>query len=313
MINRRDFISRSAALAAACSAPGLALAEEKILARPIPGTDELLPVVGMGAPQAFIEMPPEGDAIPRALIHELMRHGGTVIDTPAFNRGSDPVLGPLLTEMGIQDDLFLIGKITVNGKQEGIAHLEWIAHLLNKRPIDLLLVHNMRDLENNWATLRDWKEAGRVRYIGVSLSRPGQQEFNNYAVNGDLERFMKAERPDFIMVPYSIHIPEVGERVLPLAADSGIAVVGIEAFKTNTDGSYFGLVADEELPDWAAEFDCETWAQFQLKWILGNPAMTCVVTETSKPHHAEDNMRAGLGRLPDQDMRERMSEYLLAL
>ena len=311
MINRREFLSRSAALAAACTAPGLALAEEKMQSRVIPGTDESLPIVGMGAPPVFYEVPPEGEEIPRAIIHELLRHGGTLIDTPAFNRGKDPILGPLLTEMGIQDDLFLIGKITVNGKEEGKAHLEWTQRLLNKRPIDVLLVHNMRDLENNWPTLKEWKEAGRVRYIGVSLA--GNRSYNNYVTNAGLGIFMKAEKPDFIMVPYSIHMPETSERILPLAQDSGTAVVGIEAFKTNTDGAMFSLVAGKELPDWAAEFDCESWAQFSLKWILGNPAMTCVITETSKPHHAEDNMRAGLGRLPDEAMRKRMSDYLLSL
>ena len=142
-MDRREFIARSAALTAAASLPSISLAEEKMATRLIPGTDEELPVIGLGAPTVFIELPPEGKSAPKALIHELMRHGGTVIDTPAFNRGKDPILGPLLSEMGIQDDLFLIGKITTSGKQEGIDHLEWTERLLNKRPIDALLVHNI--------------------------------------------------------------------------------------------------------------------------------------------------------------------------
>ena len=215
------------------------------------------------------------------------------------------MIGELLTEMKLQQELFLTGKITVSGKQEGIAHLEKTVANLNKRPMDLLLVHNMREMNVHWPTLKDWKEAGKVRYIGVSLTRTTDYR--------DLERFMVTEKPDFIMVRYSIHHPHTGERILPLAADSGIAVIGIEAFKTDDDGGLFGLVAGSELPEWASEFDCETWAQFSLKYMLGNPAVTCVLTETNKVRHVVDNMRAGYGRLPDEATRERMSEYLLSL
>ena len=304
-MDRREFIARSAALAAASSLPAIAMAEESMRTRTIPGTAEELPVIGLGAPRVFIELPPEGEDVPKALIHELMSHGGTVIDTPAFNRGKDPILGPLLSEMGIQDDLFLIGKITTSGKQEGIDHLEWTEGLLNKRPIDALLVHNMRDLENNWATLKDWKEAGRVRYIGVSRTRT--TDFDS------LEKFMKAESPDFLMIGYSITQQGPAERILPLAADIGTAVIGAEPFKAREDGAFFDIVSGKPLPEWAAEFDCESWAHFSLKYILSNPALTCIVTETTKPHHAEDNMRAGLGRLPDEATRKRMSEYFLNL
>jgi diketogulonate reductase-like aldo/keto reductase len=304
-MDRRQFLARSAALAAAASVPATSFANETMRTRPIPGTNEELPVIGLGAPRPFIELPPEGVDVPKALIHELMSHGGTVIDTPAFNRGSDPILGPLLTDMGIQDDLFLIGKITVSGKQEVADHLEWTQRLLNKRPIDAMLIHNMRDLQNNWAILKEWKEAGHVRYIGVSRTRT-----TDFA---SLEKFMKAENPDFLMTGYSITQQGPAERILPLAADIGTAVVGAEPFKAREDGAYFDIVAGKPLPDWAAEFDCESWAQFSLKYILSNPAMNCIVTETSKPHHAEDNMRAGLGRLPDEAMRRRMSDFFLSL
>ena len=304
-MDRRQFLARSAALAAAASVPASSLANETMRTRPIPGTNEELPVIGLGAPRVFIELPLEGKDVPKELIHKLMSHGGTVIDTPAFNRGKDPILGPLLTEMGIQDDLFLIGKITTSGKQEVADHLEWTQRLLNKRPIDAMLVHNMRDLENNWAILKDWKDAGRVRHIGVSRTRT-----TDFA---SLEKFMKAEKPDFLMIGYSITQQGPAERILPLAADIGTAVVGAEPFKAREDGAFFDIVSGEPLPEWAAEFDCESWAHFSLKYILSNPAMTCIVTETTKPHHAEDNMRAGLGRLPDEATRKRMSEHFLNL
>jgi diketogulonate reductase-like aldo/keto reductase len=231
--------------------------------------------------------------------------GGRLIDTPAFFRPNPPVIGELLTEMGLQQELFLVGKITVNGKEEGIAHLEKTVKNLNKRPIDLLLIHNMRELDLHWPTLKEWKEAGRVRYIGVSLAR--QKTYSG------LEKFMKTESPDFIMTGYSIFHPVAGESVLPLAADLGIAVIGAEVFKADEDGNFFNLVAGKRLPAWASEFDCESWAQFALKYVLSNPAMTCVVTETSKVSHVVDNMGAGYGRLPDEATRQRMREHILSL
>ncbi|MDH3350700.1 MAG: aldo/keto reductase [Gammaproteobacteria bacterium] len=304
-ISRRRFLAQSAALAAAASLPLASCAEESMRTRRIPGTDEALPVVGLGAPLPFVELPPEGRDLPKALIQTMVDMGGRLIDTPAFFRPDVPVIGELLTEMGLQQELFLTGKITVNGKEEGIAHLEKTVANLNKRPMDLLMVHNMREMDLHWPTLKEWQAAGRVRYIGVSLART-----TDYS---QLEGFMKAERPDFIMVRYSIHHPHSGERILPLAEDSGIAVIGVEAFKTNDDGGFFGLVAGKQLPQWAAEFDCESWAQFSLKYMLSNPALTCVVTETSKVKHVVDNMRAGYGRLPDMATRQRMREHVLSL
>jgi diketogulonate reductase-like aldo/keto reductase len=262
-------------VAAACALPIGSRARESMRTRPIPGTGEHLPVIGLGAPDVFINLPPEGKELPVSLIRTMMELGGRVIDTPPFFRPDVPVIGQLLSEMNLQRELFLTGKITVSGKQEGIRHLE-------------------RTVANLEPTLRDWKEAGRVRYIGVSLTRT-----LDYS---GLEQFMKTERPDFIMVRYSIHHPYTGDRILPLAMDNGIAVIGIEAFKTNDDGGFFGLVADKKLPDWVAEFDCESWAQFALKFMLSNPAITCVVTETSKVKHVIDNMH-----------RQRMSEHLLSL
>jgi diketogulonate reductase-like aldo/keto reductase len=274
-------------------------------ARAIPGTDEHLPVVGLGAPRILIELPPEGKELPISVIQAMMDAGGTVIDTPAFFRPDVPVLGELLSEMGVKDDLFLIGKITVNGKQEGIDHLEKLVNNLDKRPIDCLLVHNMRQMEVQWPTLKQWKEEGKVRYIGVSRTRT--EDF------ASLEKFMKDEKPDFLMIGYSVTQQGPAERVLPLAQDLGVAVIGAEPFKAFDDGAFFSVVADKKLPEWASEFDCESWAQFSLKYILSNPAVTTIVTETSSVKHVIDNVRAGYGRLPDQAMRKRMSDYLTSL
>jgi diketogulonate reductase-like aldo/keto reductase len=304
-ISRRTFLAQSAALAAATSLPMGALAKESIRTRAIPGTDEHLPVVGIGSPRIFIDLPPEGKELPKAVLQAMVDTGGTVFDTPAFFRPDVPAIGPILNEMGLQDDLFLIGKITVNGKQQGIDHLEKLVANLNKRPIDALLIHNMRNLDEHWQTLQQWKEEGKVRYIGVSLvSRPDLEP---------LEKFIKDKSPDMLMIGYSISQQGPAERILPLALDKGVAVIGAEAFKTLEDGAYFDVVRGKPLPEWASEFDFESWAQYSLKYILSNPALTCVVTETSSVKHIIDNVRAAYGRLPDQAMRKRMSDYLLSL
>lgn len=312
-MNRRQFLAGSAATLAVASMGDQLLAKESIRTRPIPGTDESLPVIGLGAPDFFYKTPPDGDGAARAVIQAMVEMGGSIIDTPPFFRPDPPVIGRILQEMRLTNELFLTGKIPVYGKEEGIRHLERSVANLNKRPMDLLMVHNMRDMHNHWPTLRDWKEAGRVRYIGVSLARAGRMAYNNYATFHALESFMKAERPDFIMVPYSMHHPEVSDRILPLAADMGVAVICIEAFKTHNDGALFGLVAGKPLPEWASEIDCESWAQFALKYIVSNPAVTSIVVETSKVKHVIDNMRAGYGRLPDEATRQKMSDYLLSL
>ena len=152
-------------------------AQETMRTRRIPGTDETLPVIGLGAPRIFIDLPPEGDELPKSVLQTMVDLGGRLLDTPAFFRPDVPVIGKLLTEMGLQQKLFLSGKITVNGKQAGITHLERTVANLNKRPMDLLLIHNMRDLDDHWATLKDWREAGRVQIMFLFfLNDPGATE-----------------------------------------------------------------------------------------------------------------------------------------
>ncbi len=304
-ISRRKFLAQSAVLAAATSLPLLGMAQDKMRTRLIPGTDEALPVVGLGSPEPFWRLTDEGKDLPISLVQTMLDMGGKLMDTPPFIRPDIPIIGEIINEMQVTDDLFLTSKITVSGKQEGIAHIEKLMAALNKQPMDLLMVHNMRDLDTHWATLKDMKEAGRTRYIGVSLTRN-----DDYV---ELNKFMQAEKPDFIMTGYSIFNPMAEETALPLAADLGVSVLVAEAFKASDDGSFFTVVAGKELPDWTAEFDCESWAQFALKYVISNPAVHCVATETSKVKHVIDNMRGGYGRLPDAATRKRMREYVLSL
>ena len=307
-ISRRKFLAQSSAVAAATALPATSFAQETMRTRTIPGTNEALPVAALGSPDVFY-ITPEGatDELPKTLVQTMYDMGGRVIDTPAFFRPDPPVLGGMIQEMGIQDDLFLVGKITVNGAEAAAEHLDKTIANLGKRPLDLMLLHNMRDAENTWPVLEKAKAEGKVRYTGAS-------EASLVIGNEVLEKFMKDKKPDFIMPAYSISLNAVEDRILPLAADMGVGVISIESFKLGeNDGAYFSVTADKELPEWAAEFDCESWAQFALKYVLSNPIVTCTATETNKPHHVVDNMRAGYGRLPDQAMRERMRTYFQTL
>jgi diketogulonate reductase-like aldo/keto reductase len=304
-VNRRQFMAYSAAIAATSTLPMGSFAQGSMRTRAIPGTNEHLPVIGMGAPDIFIDLPPEGKALPKAVLQSMVDMGGTLLDTPSFFRPNPPILGEILTEMGLQDKMFLTGKITVGSKEQGDAHLEKMVAKLDKHPMDLLMIHNMRNMGEHWSTLKEWKESGRTRYIGVSLTRQ-----KSYA---ELEKFMKAEKPDFILTGYSVFHQQAAESALPLAADLGIGVIGAEAFKSGEDGNFFGMTAGKQLPEWTSEFDCESWAQFALKYVISNPAMTAIVTETSKVKHVVDNMGAGYGRLPDEKTRKKMSNFIESL
>jgi diketogulonate reductase-like aldo/keto reductase len=309
-ISRREFLALTTALTAASILPRGSIAQESMLTRAIPGTTEQLPVVGLGAPKVFYKTPPEGPELAKSLVQAMVDMGGRMMDTPAFFRPDPPAIGPILDEMGLQDDLFLAGKISVRGKQEGIEHMERLIANLNKRPMDLMMALNLWDLDSHWPTLRAAKAEGKVRYIGASLTNI--RNVSNFD-REPIERFMREERPDFFLLGYSMFQNEPEARLLPLAADLGIAVIVAEAFKTTTDGAYFSVTAGKEVPEWATEFDCESWAQFGLKYIISHPAVTTVVTETSKVKHVVDNMLGGYGRLPDQAMRKRMAEHFFSL
>ncbi|MFP6829780.1 MAG: aldo/keto reductase [Gammaproteobacteria bacterium] len=309
-ISRRAFLAQTGAVTAASALPLGSIAQETMLTRAIPGTNEQLPVIGLGAPSEFYVTPPEGPELAKSLVQAMIDMGERVMDTPVFSRPDPPVIGPILNEVGLQDDLFLVGKISVRGKQEGIDYMERAIANLNKRPMDLMIALNLWDLENHWPTLRAAKAEGKVRYIGASLINI--RNISNFD-REPIERFMQEEGPDFFLLGYSMYQNEPEDRLLPLAADLGIGIIVGEPFKTTEDRAYFSVTAGKELPEWATEFDCDSWAQFGLKYIVSHPAVTAVVTETSNVNHVIDNMLGGYGRLPDQALRQRMSEHFFSL
>ena len=275
-----------------------------MLTRTIPSSGEAIPAVGLGSARTFNR---SSSAHERASLKEVLRlfreMGGSVFDTaPTYGR-SESVSGALAQELGIENELFFATKIsTGGGRESGVRQQEPSMRLWGRDAIDLNQVHNLRGVEIHLPTIRQAKDEGRTRYVGVTISRLRQF--------GDMERVMLREPLDFIQVNYSLGEREAADRLLPLAQDSGFAVMINEPYNA---GRVFRAVRGEPLPEWAAEFDCRSWGQFFLKYILAHPAVTVVIPGTSDPEHLVDNMGAGVGRLPDEGTRRRMEELFDAL
>jgi diketogulonate reductase-like aldo/keto reductase len=245
--------------------------------------------------------------------------GGKLIDSSPTYQRSEIFIGETVRGLNIQNDLFLATKVNVGsrGKEAAIAQMEGSSSTYGKHVIDLLQVWNLGDTTRNLTdrylrehveAVQQWKAAGRVRYIGITTSRDPQY--------GDLERAMQEYDVDFVQLDYSISALErtTEHRLLPLALEKGIGVIVNRPFSTqNRTGSHFSRVAGKSVPSWAAEFDCESWAQFFLKFIVSHPAVTCVIPATGDVEHLRDNMRAGVGKLPDEAMRRRMAAHFESL
>jgi diketogulonate reductase-like aldo/keto reductase len=298
-MKRRKFLQDAGATVALAAMPfsiGAQEAQAKIATRPIPATGEPLPIVGLGNSSVF-----SGDDFAGAtgLLDTLRDFGGKFIDTwpPAH-----ATFGRYAQENSAHDDLFLGTNLSPRNADANRESLATAKKSQGKETLDLIQLPRPTDIKWQWPVVRKWKEEGHARYIGIAVT--GQQFFD------DVESLLQSGEADFIQINYSMLEPESGERLLPLARDKGVAVVTNRPFM---NGQYFPRVSGRELPEWAAEFDCQSWAQFSLKWILANPIVNCTLTETSKLHHAVDNLSAGLGRLPDEQERARMQAYLRSI
>jgi diketogulonate reductase-like aldo/keto reductase len=284
-----------------------------MIARPIPSSGEKLPVIGLGTWRTFdVDLASDSRRQLGDVLSFFIKLGGRVIDTsPMYGRAED-VIGDLTATLGIRDKfatanpsgggLFLATKVWTRGQENGIRSMERSMVRLRTKQIDLMQVHNLVDVHTHLATLRQWKEQGRIRYIGITHYEAG--------AFGEVEKLMRSEKLDFVQINYSIMEREAEERVLPLSQERGVAVIINRPFGA---GDLFAKVRSKPLPDWSAEFDCRSWAQFFLKWIVANPAVTCAIPATDKARHLEDNMQAGIGRLPDAKMRQRMVESVASL
>lgn len=269
--------------------------------RPIPATGEQIPVMGMGSSGSFATRDAEQFPALREVLQSFVDLGGQLLDTSPTYGNAEANISRMARELELRDELFMATKVNAPGKAAGVEQMARSRKLLGE-PIDLMQVHNLVELETQWRSLQAMKADGRVRYIGITHYRVG--------AFGELERHMKALKPDFVQFNYSVVTPEAEKRLLPLAADQGIAVLINRAFE---DGRLFGLTRGKPLPEWAAEFGADSWARFFLKYVLGHPAVTCVIPATSDPGHLVDNMGAGTGPLPDADTRKRMYDYMTSL
>ena len=274
-----------------------------MLARAIPSSGEKLPVIGLGTWQKFdVDLTAATRTALGEVVSLFVKRGGRMIDSSPMYGRAEEVVGELTSALGIRDKLFLATKIWTRGKESGIESIEHSMALLRTKRVDLMQVHNLLDVQTHLATLRHWKEQGRIRYLGVT-------HYNSSAFP-EIEKILKSEKMDFLQINYSLMEREAEQRVLPLAQERGVAVIVNRPFGA---GDLFDKVRSKPLPDWAGDFECQSWAQFFLKWIVANPIVTCAIPATGKPHHLEDNMQAGFGQLPDANTRRRMVELVSSL
>ncbi len=275
-----------------------------IRTRSIPTSGEPLPCVGLGTWQQFDVQPraTEKRASLKKVLRRLVDLGGSVIDSSPMYGRAEKTVGALSADLGLTDRIFGATKVWTRGRADGIRQMERSLERMNQHPMDLMQVHNLVDWQTHLDTLQSWKEEGKVRYIGVTHYTLGAFD--------DLASIIRNRDIDFVQLPYSIETTRAEKRLLPLAAENAVGVIVNGPFE---GGSLFGRVDDEPLPEWTASFDCESWAQFFLKYILSHETVTCVIPGTSDPDHLRDNVRAGYGRLPDDDTRRRMRKTLQRL
>ncbi len=314
MLTRRECLALTANTCAALALkPRLLAAQDSgLITRPIPSTGEQLPIIGLGGAYTFsrIASSEETDVL-RDVLQTMVDAGGTVFDTaPGYGRGaSEAVAGRIVRELGIEDRVFWATKLNAAGFGGGSAdpdtaraQVETSFERFPREPIDLNQVHNLADMATQFSILREVKEQGRLRYIGATSTSKRQYEA--------LEEYMLNEPLDFIGIDYSVDNVSAEDRIFRVAQDQGIAVMVYLPFGRTR---LWERVEGRDVPEWAADFGAESWAQFFLKFAASHPAVTVVTPGTSKPHHMLDNMGAALGRLPDESERRRMVEYVDAL
>jgi len=287
--SRREILQLSLALAAGGPV-------ERMRTRPIPRTGEQLPVIGMGTWRTFDVGDSEKERKPlREVLARLFEGGGRLIDSSPMYGRAEQVVGELVDPARKP---FLATKVWTSGREEGIAQMRRSMQLMAPRagrPFDLMQIHNLVDWRTHLPTLRAWKEAATIRYWGIT-------HYSDSAF-GEMEAIVRAEKPDFVQLPYSVGVREAEKRLLPACADQGVAVLVERPFEA---GSLLREVRKRPLPAWASEIDCTSWAQVLLKFILGHPAVTCPIPATANPEHMADDIRAGYGGLPDESFRRRI-------
>jgi aryl-alcohol dehydrogenase-like predicted oxidoreductase len=279
--------------------------DTSLVTKPIPSTGERLPVIGIGTARRYDVAASEAELAPlREVVHNFTRMGGKLIDTAPSYGNAEPVVGKLVAQAGNRNQLFLATKVGRGrqGVQAGRAEMEQSLKQLKVDKVDLMQVHNLGGVNEMLPVLREWKDAGKTRYIGVTTTSE-----NQYA---ELERLLRTQRMDFIQVDYAIDNREVEQRILPLAQERGVAVLTALPFGR---GRVFEAFGNQPVPVWAQELGIRTWAQFALKYIVSHPAVTVAIPGTAKMEYLTDNLGAARGPMPDAAARRRMAALVDAL
>jgi len=309
LINRRDLlklgVTAGTAMMYGRDLLSAAPVQGRQIRKAIPSSGEQIPAVGLGTASSFsaAARTPEEHAALRQVLREFTDLGGAVIDTsPSYGR-SEETIGELVREIGNADAIFMATKISgADGREKGLQQMNRSAERLAPGNIDLNQVHNLGNWETQLPLLRELKEEGRIRYLGVTVSSPRRYQ--------ELEHIMRSEPLDFVQLDYAIDNRDVEQTLLPLAVDRGMATLINGPFGRTR---LFRRVGNRKVPAWAREFGAASWAQFFLKWLLGSPAVTVVIPATSDPGHLRDNMGAGVGRLPTEAERTRMASLIESL
>jgi diketogulonate reductase-like aldo/keto reductase len=301
---RRRTLKELTAAIIALNLPQLGLTmtnvREKMHTRLIPSTKEVLPVIGCGTYRAFdVGAAPEERGPLLAVLKALFDAGGSVIDSSPMYGAAEGVVGDLLAQAQNRSRAFLATKVWTSGQRAGLEQINRSFTLFRDRRIDLIQVHNLLDWKVQLATLRDLKSAGRIRYVGIT----------HYSASAfaEVESVLRSETLDFLQINYAMDDTAAERRILPLAADRGVAVIVNRPFG---GGGLLGKLRNRPLPSWAQEIDCRSWAQVLLKFVLSQPAVTCAIPGTASPEHMSDNIGAGFGRMPDAALRARMTDSL---
>ena len=271
-----------------------------IIKRKLLKSGEALPVIGLGTYMVFDVAPgtPELAEL-KEVVKTFVGGGCSVVDSSPMYGRAEATVGEVATDTGLHSSLFLATKVWTSGRQAGIDQMKNSLKLMRAQRIDLMQVHNLLDLATHLKTLRQWKAAGTIRYLGITHYHAGAYR--------ELEKLLKTRDYDFVQFNYSLAEREAEQSLLAVAAETGTAVIINRPF---AQGELFAKVKGRELPAWTAEFDCTSWAQFFLKYIVAHPAVTCVIPGTGKVRHMADNIKAGMGTLPDERQRRRMVELI---
>ena len=287
------------AAAAFAGGSGMAGAQTPLIARKIPPSGESIPVIGLGTSGPFEVGASASERAPlKEVLEGFFAGGGRLIDTSPMYSTAEGVLGDLMTP-AMHEKVYLATKVWTSGEKSGIDQMTRSSQLLKHPRLDLIQVHNLQDLDTHLKTLRSWKEQDRVRHIGITHYTVGS--------HAELARIIEREKLDFVQLNYSAGTRDAERRLLPLAAERGVAVLVNRPFE---DGALFETVRGKPVPSWAADFDATSWGQIFLKYVIANPAVTCVIPATGKRRHLEDNLAAGRGRLPDAKARDRILQLL---